>query len=293
MLPDKTHYSLAEAAERIQCKPNDLLHYAVQNLITLYVGVPDRVVLRIYDDWTKQDFEPFLWTPQLLALEQSHCLKIETNGKTEQNDFPVGCLIESTGQPRMVRTSEGRPALNVKWVYWRTFRDGLVYPMLIRPKHLFVLHPDLVKLVDLAATTEKPRKSNTTMPKAVKRETKKIKGEFPTADAIADDPPDSPTPATLDQDKLTANDARDEKPLKRQTAIGLNAPAKSATILRIEQVANQTGLSKSTIYDRLNENSLRFDPTFPKQVNLGPGSVGWYEDEITGWVLSLKDKKSR
>jgi|GEM_PF-6773728 len=50
MLPDKTHYSLAEAAERINCKPTDLLHYGAHKLITLYVGVPDRVILRIHDE---------------------------------------------------------------------------------------------------------------------------------------------------------------------------------------------------------------------------------------------------
>ncbi len=294
MLPDKTHYSLAEAAERIQCKPNDLLHYAVQKLLTLYVGVPDRVVLRIYDEWTKQDVAPsFLGRPQLLALEQSHCLKIETYGKTEQCDFPEGCLIEPNGRLRIVRTSEGRPALNVKWVYWRTYRDGLIHPLLILPEHLFVLHSDLVKLEDLAGTKEEPRKTKTTIHKAVKREIKETNGELASPEAKTDERPDSTTPATPDHKNPTATDAKDEKSLKRQAAIAFSTPARSATILRIEQVMAQTGLGKSTIYDRLNEKSPRYDPTFPKQVELGPGAVGWYADEISGWVLSLKDKKFR
>ena len=292
MLPEKTHYSLAEAAERIQCKPNDLLHYGVQKLITLYVGVPDRVDLRIYDEWTKQDIDAFLGRPQLLALEQSHCLKIETYGKTEQCDFPEGCSIESTGRLRTVRTSEGRPALNVRWVYWRTYRDGLIYPLLILPEHLFVLHSDLVKLEELAGTKEEPRKNKATVPRAVKREIKEI-GELASPEAKIDDRPDSTRPAKPDQKKPTANDAEDEKSLKRQASIAFNTPSRSATILRIEQVMAQTGLGKSTIYDRLNENSPRYDSTFPKQVELGPGAVGWYADEITGWVLSLKDKKFR
>jgi len=292
MLPDKTHYALTEAAERLQCKPSDLLHFAVQKLITLYVGVPDRVVLRIYDDWTKQDFAPFLGRPQLLALEQSHCLKIETNGKTEQCDFPEGCLVESTGRLRKVSTSEGRPALNVRWVYWRTYRDGLIYPLQILPEHLFILHPDLVKLVDLAGTKEEPRKTKAMVHRTVKREIKEI-GELASPEVTTDERPDFTTPAKPDHKNPTANDAEDEKSLKRQTAIAFSTPARSATILRIEQVMAQTGLGKSTIYDRLNEKSPRYDPTFPKQVELGPGAVGWYADEITDWVLSLKDKKFR
>jgi len=293
MLPDKTHYSLAEAAERINCKPTDLLHYGAHKLITLYVGVPDRVILRIHDEWTKQDFEPFLGRPQLLALEQSHCLKIETYGKTEQCDFPEGCLIEPNGRLRTVRTSDGRPALNVKWVYWRTYRDGLIYLLMILPEQLFVLHPDLEKLVDLTALTKEPRKTKSPVHKAEKIEINESNGEFASPEAKTDDPPDSPTPAKPDHKNPTANDPEDEKSLKRQAAIAFNTPARSATILRIEQVVAQTGLSKSTIYDRLNDKSPRYDPTFPKQVELGPGSVGWYADEITGWVLSLKDKKFR
>lgn len=294
MLPDKTHYSLAEAAERIQCKPNDLLHYAVQKLLTLYVGVPDRVVLRIYDEWTKQDVAPsFLGRPQLLALEQSHCLKIENYGKTEQCDFPEGCLIEPNGRLRIVRTSDGRPALNVRWVYWRTYRDGLIYPLPILPEHLFVLHSDLVKLEDLAGTKEEPRKTKATVHRAVKREIREIDGVFASPEVRTDDPPDPHTPAKQDHKNPIANDAEDEKSLKRQAAIAVNTPARSATILRIEQVEARTGLKRSAIYDRLNKNSPRYDPTFPKQVGLGPGAVGWYEDEITGWVLSLRDKKFR
>jgi len=292
MLPDKTHYSLTEAAERLQCKPSDLLHFAVQKLITLYVGVPDRVVLRIYDDWTKQDFAPFLGRPQLLALEQSHCLKIETNGKTEQCDFSEGCLVESTGRLRKVSTSEGRPALNVRWVYWRTYRDGLIYPLLILPEHLFVLHPEFLKLVDLAGPKEEPRKTKAMVNRTVKREIKEI-GELASPEVTTDESQDSTTPATPDHKNPTATDAEDEKSPKRQAAIAFKTPPRSATILRIEQVMAQTGLGKSTIYDRLNEKSPRYDPTFPKQVELGPGAVGWYADEISGWVLSLKDKKFR
>jgi len=45
-------------------------------------------------------------------------------------------------------------------------------------------------------------------------------------------------------------------------------------ILRLPQVEEATGKSRSTIYKRISEGE------FPKPVKLGTKSVGWVEDEI-------------
>ncbi len=51
------------------------------------------------------------------------------------------------------------------------------------------------------------------------------------------------------------------------------------TILRLPQVKNQTGLSRSSIYQQIAENK------FPRQINLGGGrAVGWLEEEIQNWI---------
>jgi predicted DNA-binding transcriptional regulator AlpA len=63
-------------------------------------------------------------------------------------------------------------------------------------------------------------------------------------------------------------------------------------ILRRRQVEARTSLSRSAIYDRLDPNSPRYDPTFPKQVRLGSSSVGWLESEIEGW-LTARARASR
>ena len=55
-------------------------------------------------------------------------------------------------------------------------------------------------------------------------------------------------------------------------------------LLRIAAVCSRLGLSRSTIYLRVNEGSSHFDPTFPKQVRLGRNSVAWVESEIEAWV---------
>jgi prophage regulatory protein len=56
------------------------------------------------------------------------------------------------------------------------------------------------------------------------------------------------------------------------------------TILRRKQVETRTGLSRSTIYDKLSARSPRFDPSFPRSIPLGAHAVGWVESEIQDWI---------
>lgn len=58
--------------------------------------------------------------------------------------------------------------------------------------------------------------------------------------------------------------------------------------LRIKDLEERTGLSTSTIYDRMNPDSPRYAPDFPKSFPLGGKAVGWNEDEVDAWLLSCK-----
>jgi prophage regulatory protein len=49
-------------------------------------------------------------------------------------------------------------------------------------------------------------------------------------------------------------------------------------ILRLQAVKQRTGLSRSSIYLHMK------DGTFPRQVALGPRSVGWLEADINAWI---------
>lgn len=49
-------------------------------------------------------------------------------------------------------------------------------------------------------------------------------------------------------------------------------------IIRLPQVCSRTGLSRSTIYEHISRGQ------FPKQINLGPKSVGWLENDIERWI---------
>ena len=47
------------------------------------------------------------------------------------------------------------------------------------------------------------------------------------------------------------------------------------------------GLSKSSIYERLDSKSMRHDPSFPKPVQLGGGKnspIGFIDGEIEEWL---------
>jgi prophage regulatory protein len=49
-------------------------------------------------------------------------------------------------------------------------------------------------------------------------------------------------------------------------------------ILRLPIVLDRTGLSRSTVYQRVTEGS------FPEPVSLGARAVGWIETEVEEWI---------
>lgn len=59
------------------------------------------------------------------------------------------------------------------------------------------------------------------------------------------------------------------------------------TILRLPAVKASTGLSRSTIYNRISEGD------FPRPVNLGGRAVGWLENEIQDWLQRRIEARTR
>lgn len=60
-------------------------------------------------------------------------------------------------------------------------------------------------------------------------------------------------------------------------------------ILRMKDVVNICGLSRSTIYDKIDTKSRRHDPSFPRPLKIGISAVGWMEQDIFGWLDSKKN----
>lgn len=60
-------------------------------------------------------------------------------------------------------------------------------------------------------------------------------------------------------------------------------------LIRLPQLRKLTGLSKSTIYSRLQEGGRYYDPCFPKPVKLSSNGrvVAWILPEVEKWIENL------
>ena len=59
-------------------------------------------------------------------------------------------------------------------------------------------------------------------------------------------------------------------------------------VIRMKELISLLGLSRSTIYEKINPKSERYDPSFPKKIKLGASSIGWLEHDIKNWLVNLK-----
>lgn len=68
-------------------------------------------------------------------------------------------------------------------------------------------------------------------------------------------------------------------------------PAKSSTdrprLIRLPEVLNRVGLSRSTVYNRVSTGS------FPAPIKLGEKSVAWLEADVDAWIHDRVVKSSR
>lgn len=61
----------------------------------------------------------------------------------------------------------------------------------------------------------------------------------------------------------------------------------ATAILRLPNVKARTGLSRSTIYQRVSAG------TFPPPVNLGARAVGWLESEVSDWIAAQIERSRK
>ena len=67
----------------------------------------------------------------------------------------------------------------------------------------------------------------------------------------------------------------------------------AGSIFRLPEMIAYTKLSRSAIYDRMNESSPRYDPTFPKKFSLGGGAIGWFKEDVDTWLKNCAEKAHR
>lgn len=59
-------------------------------------------------------------------------------------------------------------------------------------------------------------------------------------------------------------------------------------ILRLPAVIEICGISRSSVYEKLNPRSRRYDKDFPTPIKIGVSSVGWFQHEVHQWLVSKK-----
>jgi prophage regulatory protein len=65
-------------------------------------------------------------------------------------------------------------------------------------------------------------------------------------------------------------------------------------VLRLTEVRQLTGLSRSGVYSKLRRNPRRphdFDETFPRQFKLGARAVGWSAQELDDWLKAQVERR--
>jgi len=60
-------------------------------------------------------------------------------------------------------------------------------------------------------------------------------------------------------------------------------------IIKLPQLTELTQLSRSTIYEKINPKSKRYDASFPRPIKLSLSAVGWFEQDIFDWLNSKKN----
>jgi prophage regulatory protein len=64
-------------------------------------------------------------------------------------------------------------------------------------------------------------------------------------------------------------------------------------VIRRSELEVRIGLSRSTIYARLDPKSPHYDPTFPRPIDLGGGhAVGWLSYEVDEWLEKQAQRRT-
>ena len=72
----------------------------------------------------------------------------------------------------------------------------------------------------------------------------------------------------------------------------MNTSINPIQMLRLRELIKLIGLSRSSIYDRLNPRSKRHDPDFPKPIKLNRASR-WLLSEVEEWIRNKMSSRNR
>ncbi|MGE6287782.1 helix-turn-helix transcriptional regulator [Aeromonas media] len=67
----------------------------------------------------------------------------------------------------------------------------------------------------------------------------------------------------------------------------MNSTTRLERILRTPEVLELLGISRSSLYGKINPKAKQFDASFPRPLKLGASSIGWRLSSLMAWIESL------
>lgn len=89
--------------------------------------------------------------------------------------------------------------------------------------------------------------------------------------------------ATRSADQAT----KPQPPLPPRTVDAVVSACRPASILRLHAVLAKLGISRTGLYERIKRGE------FPKQIQLGPKTVGWLQHEVEDWLADRIEASRR
>lgn len=59
-------------------------------------------------------------------------------------------------------------------------------------------------------------------------------------------------------------------------------------IMRIKDLCLYIGISRASIYNKWNQESPYYDPTFPQKIEIGVRSIGVLSEDVDNWISMRK-----
>lgn len=255
-----------------------------------------------------------------LALTWSQCQEVEDYGVTRQIMFDFAYSVGNpqrifgyASDPVRIRPirmplyeRDGRtPADQSRWRFALypcatplNFIESVGYPepedLLVTIDAIHILGRELTRLprpIDLAPEEVEvefaDRQAGSTESDAeVKQEIAVDEGSAP-----ADTEPVGKRPVA--EAKVNASRVGDESPVHvEMEAAEAPEPRDPIVLLPRAKVEIKIGKGRNWIYERMNKKHKRYDPTFPRPIEIG-GSLGWIEAELSQWLRMQVEKGRR
>lgn len=88
------------------------------------------------------------------------------------------------------------------------------------------------------------------------------------------------------QSRVSSEDGR--SPETKSISSARNMQMDGQSIIRLKRLISILGISRSSVYLKINPRSKYYDPLFPKNIHLGEKTVGWVLSDVYDYIERLR-----